>query len=181
MSNGHQRSGQENWGGESQGLWEMATAPGRASSAAPNTLSPELAVCSAPQGFLANRNARVDLEAQAQGSPHLLRTVPSLLPLLDLQQGDGHAHFCRSSVPAPRAPGEQQVEPAQRVQGTSHKDPAHGGLGGGGSVRCPLPNPPVPAPRQPAVTCASPGLPRGTLPPALSMGDWRLWAASAAL
>lgn len=59
----------------------------------PHFPSPQLATGS-PQGFLAN-NYYADLGAQAQGSPHLLSKVSSLLLPLALQQGDGHAHFCR--------------------------------------------------------------------------------------
>lgn len=97
----------------------------------------------------------------AQGSPHLLRTLPSLLLLLALQQGDGHAHFCRltTALGLPQAPGEEQVElgaagPRQaRVQLRKAR-------GGGGSDRCPFPNPPSPRPgrpRLPVRVLVSPG------------------------
>lgn len=105
MSKGHQTSRQESWGGESQGLWEKAPADGCSSRQSLFCCPQTLPALSLPSAHLRvgwqNRTASVDLEAQAQGSAHLLRTVPSLLPLLDLQQGDGHTLFCHSSVPAP--------------------------------------------------------------------------------
>lgn len=60
----------------------------------------------------------------------------------------------------PRHRARSRSSRAQRVQGTSHKDPAHGGWGGGGSVRCPHPNPPSPRPgrpRLPVRVLVSPG------------------------
>ena len=81
-----------------------------------------------------------------------------------------------SSAPAPW----EQVEPG--AAGPRHNE----GPGNRGQRRRRVrpvsasPTSPVPAPRPIPVTCASPGLPRGTLPLALSTGDWRLWAASAA-
>lgn len=41
----------------------------------------------------------------AQGSPHLLRTLPSLLLLWTQQQGDGHAHFCQMTTALGLPPG----------------------------------------------------------------------------
>lgn len=135
---------------------------------------------SSPQGLLCAPNAPSPERAMWQtggagpGPPHFSERSPHAAPLA-LRQGDGHD--CFSGWPLlctwPWEPGQEQVQ-------TGAAGPGHGGRGGGGSVRCSLPNPPDPAPRRSRVTCASPGLPRGTLPPALSTGDWRLWAASAA-
>ena len=90
---------------------------------------------------------------------------------IPISAGDDH-----SSAPAPW----EQVESG--AAGPRHNE----GPGNKGQRRRRVrpvstsPTSPVPAPRPIPVTCASPGLPRGTLPPALSTGDWRLWAASAA-
>ena len=87
----------------------------------------------------------------------------SLQLLLALRPGDGHAHVSRddhSSPPAPRHRAMSWWRRAQRVQDTSPEGPAHGGWGGGGSVRCPLPQPPSPRPgrpRLPVRVLVSPG------------------------
>lgn len=181
MSKGHQTSRQESWGRESQYSGrkpqqgpQLPTGP---ILLPPYSPSPELAIW--PTGLTAwgwSRKPRARPTFSGRfphscsfwlcGRGMAVPTPPGMTTALHLPPR--HRARSRSGLRS----GSKAQAPRVQVQ------PVEVGEAAGPSG---VPSrSPVPAPRPPPVTCASPGLPRGTLPPALSTGDWRLWAASAA-